>query len=137
MESSFYHIQLNIDFSENKEFYKSLFKFLGWDTIFETDEVFGFKSKKTGDIWFVDQGNVALQDYDARGLNHVAIRVAEQSDIDKVVEFLKENKIESLFETPRHRAEFASNENETYYQVMFKTKDNILFEIVYIGSKAD
>ena len=40
-----------------------------------------------------------------------------------------------LFETPRHRPEFARDEQSTYYQVMFETPDRLLLEIVYIGPK--
>ena len=40
-----------------------------------------------------------------------------------------------LFETPRHRPEFAESDGHTYYQVMFASPDGILFEIVYVGPK--
>ena len=36
----------------------------------------------------------------------------------------------TLFETPRHRAEFTNSPEQTYYQVMFETPDRILVEIV-------
>ena len=68
-------------------------------------------------------------------MNHISIRVEGKEDIDKVSDFLWQNSIAALFGTPKHRSEFISAKNETYYQVMFKTVDNILFEIVYIGVK--
>jgi hypothetical protein len=34
-----------------------------------------------------------------------------------------------------HRPEFASSEAGTYYQVMFRSPDGILFELVYIGPR--
>lgn len=40
-----------------------------------------------------------------------------------------------IFDTPRHRPEFASNESETYYQIIFETPDKVQVEIVYIGAK--
>jgi hypothetical protein len=41
-----------------------------------------------------------------------------------------------LFETPRHRPEFSS-EDSTYYQIMFESPDRILLEFVYTGPKQD
>lgn len=133
MKSSFCHVQLNIDFS-NLSFYKDLFSFLGWSVIFETNEVMGLKSEKNGDLWFVKNTKTKQQDYDSIGMNHIAIRVERQKDIDVVAKYLKQRNVERLFETPCHRPEFSS-EGNTYYQVMFASPDKILFEIVYIGAK--
>lgn len=133
MNSHFYHLQLNIDF-QNLTFYKELMSFLGWTVIFEADEVCGYKSGKNGDLWFVKSDTSDISDYDNRGVNHISIRVEKSEDIDAVEGFLKEKDITSLFDTPKHRPEFAEK-NETYYQIMFKTDDNILFEIVYIGAQ--
>jgi hypothetical protein len=58
-------------------------------------------------------------------------------DVDAAVEYLRGKSVETLFETPRHRPDFGMGEGQTYYQVMFKSPDNLLFEIVYIGAKAD
>lgn len=134
MNSHLYHLQLNIDFN-NKSFYKDLFEFLGWSEIFETEDLMGYKSGTYGDIWFVNAENQVVQDYDARGLNHLAIRTDKQEDIDALMQFLNVNNVKTLFDTPKHRSEFANSAAETYYQVMFKSADNILFEVVYIGSK--
>jgi catechol 2,3-dioxygenase-like lactoylglutathione lyase family enzyme len=134
MKSHFYHAQINIDF-KNIEFYKNLMSVLGWDIIFETNGLIGFKSKTSGDLWFADTKNKVPADYDAIGVNHLSIRVDEQKDVDTIVNFLKEQTIDSLFHTPRHRPEFSSLENETYYQVIFETPDKIQLEIVYIGEK--
>lgn len=134
MNSYFYHLQLNVDF-QNLPFYKDLMSFLGWSIIFEMEKVCGYKSGENGDLWFVQSEKEDISDYDNRGVNHVSIRVEQCSDIDKLVTFLKEKNILPLFHTPRHRPEFSSQESEMYYQVMFKTEDNLLFEVVYIGPK--
>ncbi len=110
-------------------------EFLGWTVIFETGDTVGYKSDTNGDIWFVDANKDQTQDYDSRGLNHIAIRVENQKDIDVITNYLTKLKIETLFETPRHRSEFVDSSDKTYFQVMFKSPDNILFEIVYIGIK--
>jgi catechol 2,3-dioxygenase-like lactoylglutathione lyase family enzyme len=135
MTSHLYHLQINIDFTANAEFYKELMELLGWSLIFETDGLAGYKSGTTGDLWFVDADRKDKPDYDAIGTNHVGIRVEKKENIDEVVKFIEAKDIKPLFETPRHRAEFAADENSTYYQVMFESKDGILFEIVYIGAK--
>ncbi len=134
MNSFLYHIQLNISF-KNLSFYQKLMALLGWEVIFSTNEVVGYHSKTTGDLWLVDCLADKSQDYDLKGVNHISIRVSEQNDVDSVVEFLQKNNVKSLFETPRHRPEFSSSESETYFQVMFKAPDDILFEVVYVGSK--
>ena len=73
-------------------------------------------------------------DYDGRGMNHLAVAVEKQSDVDQAVEYLKQHKVEALFETPRHRPEFSAP-GMTYYQVMFESPDKLLFEVVYTGPK--
>ncbi len=134
MKSHLYHLQLNIDF-KNLRFYKKLFVFLGWSIIFEEVGTCGYKSGSDGDIWLVDCESRATSDFDNRGVNHIALRVEDEKDINAAVDFLSQQKVELLFDTPKHRPEFAENESQTYYQIMFKTVDNILFEIVYVGSK--
>lgn len=134
MKSHFYHIQLNIDF-KNLFFYKELFAFLGWSIIFETADTIGFKSEQSGDVWFVDSDKKEKADFDKMGMNHLAIRVENQADVDELVAFIRAKSIEPKFETPRHRSEFSSSPDETYYQVMFVSPDNVLFEVVFIGVK--
>lgn len=134
MKSYLYHLQINISFS-NLQFYKDIMFFLGWSVIFETADTVGFKSDRSGDLWFVDNTSKELIDYDKRGMNHFAVRVEKQDDIDAVAEYLKKHEVDTLFQTPRHRPEFTSEPGETYYQVMFVSPDNVLFEVVYIGSK--
>lgn len=134
MKSSLYHLQINIDF-KNASFYRELFTFLGWTLIFEAENMMGFKSDKAGDIWFIDSQKKGHTDYDKFGMNHLSIRVGEQLNVDEVVSFLATKQIKALFETPRHRPEFSAGEDQTYYQVMFTSPDNILFEVVYVGIK--
>ena len=70
-----------------------------------------------------------------RELNHLGIRTATQADVDSAAAYLHEHGIALLFDTPRHRPEFAGSEEQTYYQIMFETPDRILIEIVYMGPK--
>ena len=60
-----------------------------------------------------------------------------QAEVDRTAGHLEELGIEQLFETPRHRPDFSSSEDNTYYQVMFQSPDGILFEHVYTGPKQD
>ncbi len=110
--------------------------FLGWSVIFADETAAGYRTDKGGDLWFV-KGNRKIQtDYDNLGVNHISIKVEEQKDVDTFRNFLKERKIEALFDTPRHRPEFSAGQDQTYYQVMFRSPDNILFEVVYTGPKS-
>jgi catechol 2,3-dioxygenase-like lactoylglutathione lyase family enzyme len=142
MKSHLYHLQLNVDYTQHSSFYKELMTFLGWSLIFESEGVVGkynglagYRSGTTGDLWFVDSTDKTKTDYDQMGMNHLSIRVEKQADVDDTITFLKTKGIKTLFETPRHRPEFTSEKDETYYQVMFTSPDNILFEVVYIGPK--
>ena len=110
--------------------------FLGWSVIFADKNVIGYKSGQEGDLWFVESNKKELVDYDCIGVNHISIRVCNQNDVDQVALFLQKKNVKMLFDTPKHRPEFVSNPKETYYQIMFKSADNILFEIVYIGWKS-
>jgi catechol 2,3-dioxygenase-like lactoylglutathione lyase family enzyme len=134
MKSSINHIQFNIDF-ENSIFYRELFTFLGWSLIFEAHGMMGFKSGKNGDVWFINSMKQEQTDYDKIGMNHISIGVKEQLNVDEVVSFLATKNVKCLFETPRHRPEFSQGTDQTYYQVMFTSPDNILFEVVYVGKK--
>lgn len=135
MNSHLYHLQINIDFQKNFTFYKDFMTFVGWTPIFEANDMAGYKSSEKADLWFVDAQKKELTDYDKMGVNHIAIRVESQKDVDNVVEFIKARGIPPLFETPRHRPDFATSETETYYQVIFETPDKIQVEVVYIGKK--
>ncbi|MDA1061255.1 MAG: VOC family protein [bacterium] len=134
MKSYLYHLQININF-KNVDFYKNLMEFMGWKVIFETTDAVGYKSQTNGDLWFVQADNLEQTNYDAIGVNHISLRATSMSDVDAVNEYLNQNDIRTLFDTPKHRPEFTSSKNETYYQIMFETPDKILFEIVYIGAK--
>ena len=58
-----------------------------------------------------------------------------QADVDATVGYLEKQGVAALFETPRHRPDFATSETDTYYQVMFESPDGVLFEVVYTGPK--
>ncbi len=69
-------------------------------------------------------------------MNHLAIGAESQADVDAIAADLTERGVALLFETPRHRPEFAQSDAQTYYQVMFASPDRILFEVVYTGPKS-
>jgi len=133
MQSTFGHLLINITLT-NISFYKEFFEFLGWKVVYDETDMLGVLDANKSSLWF---GNVMKQttnDYDGVGMNHLAISVANQADVDAIVFWLADHKIACLFETPRHRPEFSS-EGKTYYQVMFESPDRILFEVVYMGPK--
>ena len=128
------HLQINVD-RENLDFYQELATSLGWTTIHADDGILGLASSDNTQVWFVDKVNDVQGDYDGCGLNHLAFGVETVADVDKAANWLTERNIEHLFETPRHRPEFSTDEASTYYQVMFESPDRVLLEIVYTGVK--
>jgi catechol 2,3-dioxygenase-like lactoylglutathione lyase family enzyme len=109
--------------------------FLGWQVIYDGPGMLGVADKNGSSLWFTSQVKPVSNDYDGPGMNHLGLSTAAQADVDATVAYLKERGVESLFETPRHRPEFAGSPDQTYYQVMFETPDRVLLEVVYIGPK--
>lgn len=134
MKSSVGHIQFNINLL-NLPFYKDLFTFLGWATWVEDPGILGVGTDQGTSLWFSAAAPEFHNDHDGQGMNHLGIAVETQAHVDDTVAYLNEHGIASLFETPRHRAEFSSPD-QTYYQVMFETPDRILIEVVYTGPVA-
>lgn len=135
MNSYWNHLQINID-PANRTFYKDLMTLLGWEAWVDEKDMLGMGVEGKGSFWFASAPGKQKTDYDQHGVNHIGVRTEEQKDVDTAVEFLKAHNVPALFETPRHRPEFAEGEGQTYYQVMFTSPDNVLFEVVYIGPKA-
>jgi catechol 2,3-dioxygenase-like lactoylglutathione lyase family enzyme len=116
-------------------FYRDLFAFLEWPVIYDGDGMLGFAGKSNDSLWFIGQAKDAANDYDGPGVNHIGIGASSQADVDATVTYLQDQGVAPLFETPRHRPDFAQSEQDTYYQVMFESPDRVLFEVVYTGPK--
>lgn len=139
VQTHFSHLQVNID-PANLGFYRDLFGFLGWTPIMENESMIGLgsggaESRRFESLWFIAAANGSSNDYDGAGMNHIGISADSQSDIDATAAYLGEHGVAPLFETPRHRPDFAGDEDQTYYQVMFESPDRVLFEVVYTGPK--
>jgi catechol 2,3-dioxygenase-like lactoylglutathione lyase family enzyme len=134
MQTHLGHIQVNVA-AENLPFYQDLFAFLEWPVIHDGDGALGLSGKSNDSIWFVGGAKEVENDYDGPGMNHIGIGAGSQADVDETVVYLPEHGIDCLFETPRHRPDFAMSEEHTYYQVMFESPDRVLFEVVYTGPK--
>lgn len=135
MDTRFAHLELVID-PANIGFYRDLMGFLGWPALYEAEGMAGFGGKSGDSLWFIGRANGATNDYDGAGLNHIGIGAGSQADVDATVAYLETRALPRLFETPRHRPDFAASEADTYYQVMFESPDHILFEVVYTGPKS-
>ncbi|MEK7595663.1 MAG: VOC family protein [Patescibacteria group bacterium] len=133
MKSNLNHIQINIDY-KNISFYKDLLKELGWTIIVEAENILGFESGSTGSLWFLPRTAENQNNYNSVGVNHIGIGTDSVASVDKAVYHLKNKGVSLLFDTPRHRPEFGSDQT-TYYQVMFESPDKILWEIMYSGKK--
>ncbi len=134
MKSQLGHLQVNIN-SRNLGFYKELFSFLDWSVLYSDENMLGVGDKNGTSLWFTTPLKEANNNYDGLGMNHLAIAVEKQAEVDQVVSYLKEKTVATLFDTPRHRPEFCGSPQKTYYQVMFESPDKILFEVVYTGLK--
>ncbi|MCW1970631.1 MAG: VOC family protein [Anaerolineae bacterium] len=135
MKSHISHLVFGIN-PDNAAFYKDLMTFLGWHVLYDAPGMLGLADGGKTSIWFGARTKEVTNDYDGPGLNHVAIGVGSQADVDATVAYLQAQGVPALFETPRHRAEFAYSPSDTYYQVMFESPDRILVEVVYQGPKA-
>jgi catechol 2,3-dioxygenase-like lactoylglutathione lyase family enzyme len=135
VKSTIGHLQLNIR-RENIGFYKKLLTFLGWSLWHEDDNILGVGNEQGSSLWFVSPAKDVPYDYDGPGMNHLALAVESLDEVDRVMDYLKENDIEALFDTPRFRPEFSGGPEQTYYQVIFESPDGIQFEAVFTGPKA-
>ncbi len=131
MASGFSHIQFVVD-PVNVPFYRDMLTALGWSPIHETEDYLGMLGKNGESLWFGGGPRMDVaNDYDGIGANHIALSVDSVAEVDAFAAHLGETGIPALFETPRHRPEFGGDGD--YYQVMFTSPDNILWEVVYIG----
>lgn len=133
MPAAVHHVQLNVA-PENVQFYRDLFAALGWPTLVDMPEhnVIGV-GDGAGSVWIAPAGNGHANDRDGAGLNHLALTADSIEAVDAAAAWIAERGIPALYETPRHRPDFAWEEGLTYYQVMFDTPDRILVEVVYTG----
>jgi catechol 2,3-dioxygenase-like lactoylglutathione lyase family enzyme len=129
------HEQINVQ-TKNLSFYKDLFTFLGWKVVCDEAANLGVLDKNGASLWFTAPLKEVHNDYDGVGMNHLAIAVGAQADVDAAVTYLKAHNVKALFDTPRHRPDFCADAEHTYYQVMFESPDRILFEIVFTGIKS-
>lgn len=136
MQTRLSHLQVNVA-AANIPFYRDLMAFLGWPTIMDDDSMpaLGVAGQSGDSLWFMGIAEDANNNYDGPGVNHIGIGADVQADVDTVVQYLKEKGVPALFDTPRHRPDFAMGEDQTYYQVMFESPDKVLFEVVYTGPK--
>ena len=132
IKSTVGHVVFHVD-PINLAFYKALFNFLGWPVWYDDPGMLGVGNDKGISLWFGKKLKDCSNDYDGPGMNHLAISVESVADVDETVTYLQQQGVETLFETPRHRPEFSSSPDKTYYQVMFESPDRILFEVVYTG----
>ena len=119
----------------NLPFYRDLTAFLGWQTLCDTAEFIGVADPSGTSLWFIGYVKPVSNDYDCPGMSHIGLGAASQADVDAVSAYLTERGVALLFETPRHRPDFAHGPDQTYYQVMFESPDRILWEVVYTGPK--
>ena len=134
MRTELAHLQFNVA-PANIAYYRDLLAFLGWQPLADGEGLLGVGGEQGVSLWFIGSAKDVVNDYDGPGLNPLAIGAASPTQVDAVAAYLAERGVARLFETPRHRPEFAPDAEHTYYQVMFESPDRILFEVVYTGPR--
>lgn len=134
MQTGLGHILFGVA-PDNLAFYRDLLAFLGWQSLYEGEGMLGMAGKGDCSLWFGTEVKAVQNDYDGPGLNHLGISAASVADVDATAGYLRQRGVALLFDTPRHRPEFAQGEDQTYYQIMFESPDRILLEVVYTGPK--
>jgi catechol 2,3-dioxygenase-like lactoylglutathione lyase family enzyme len=131
MKTSLYHIQINIsDAKKTIPFYKELFVYFEYNIIDESESHLGI-SNGTTDFWFIEtEKDFTVNAFHRKntGLNHIAFKVENKTDVDTFVEeFLKPKNITPLYNSPKEYPEYAEN----YYAVFFEDPDRMKIEVVF------
>lgn len=131
MKTSLYHIQLNISHANKSiPLYKDLFSYFEYRIIDESESHLGV-SNGTTDFWFIEtEESFKTSTFHRKntGLNHIAFKVENKSDVDKFVEeFLKPRNITPLYNSPKEYPEYS----KSYYAVYFEDSDRIKLEVVF------
>ena len=135
MKAQVYHFQINVqETSRSLPFYKALFGYLEYRTVYETDAMAGF-SGRGSDIWVIgtEPAHAGHGFHRKRpGLNHVAFRVERREEVDRFRdEFMSPRRLPPLYETPREFPEYRPG----YYAVFFEDPDRVKLEVVHIPGK--
>ncbi len=127
------HLQLNVS-PANFDYYRRLLTQLGFQVPESDGYVSGFGDGVS--LWFIGSDVAEQQDHDHRGVNHISINADAVADVDAAAALLADLETEALFGTPQRRDDFIGGGETDYYQVMFRSPDGILFEVVYTGPLA-
>lgn len=131
MKSKIGHIYLYVpSLDKSYQFYKRLLEYLDYKEAIKED--WGFAFINNGTMIFFEQ---TPKDYikhgyhrKRTGLNHLAFRVNSKEEVNKFYqEFLRPNKIATLYDTPKLFPEYAKG----YYAVFFEDPDRIKLEVAY------
>lgn len=125
------HIEINVSNSKiSFPFYKKLLDYLGFKIIHEEKTFMGFDNGGFS-IWIgqsIDKYKKNKFHRKNPGLNHVAFKVSSKRKVNQFTkEFLKKNKIKTLYESPRAFPEYS----KSYYAVYFEDPDRIKLEVEY------
>jgi catechol 2,3-dioxygenase-like lactoylglutathione lyase family enzyme len=131
MDSTIAHIYLYVsNLKSSREFYKEFLEILGYKEIVNEEWGSAFEKDDTS-IWLEQvSGEYKKDGYHRKrvGLNHLAFRVDSKEDVDRFTkDFLKENSIETLYDTPKKFPEYSDD----YYAVYFEDPDRIKLEVVF------
>ena len=75
-QTSIGHIQFNVQ-PENIPYYRDLFGFLGWQTLYDGEGMLGVGGPNNSSLWFSGACNEVTNDYDGAGFNHIGLPTFE------------------------------------------------------------
>lgn len=136
MKNSLAHIEINVsDIVVSKAFYTKILSQLGWKQFDLDDEhVCGFKALDNTHLFLVQTENKFKENGFHRkniGLNHIAFRVENSEQVEVFNDFLKAEKITTLYhDAPKDYS--SEYQTEQYYTIFFEDPDRIKLEVVFV-----
>lgn len=133
--NSLAHIEINVsNLQKSKEFYLKTLTPLNWTMVCDSDDSVGFKGKDNTHLFLVQTADSFISTIFHRkytGLNHIAFRVESKEEVEEFSDFLKNNKIASLYtDKPKDYSE--EYNMEEYYAVYFEDPNRIKLEVVFM-----
>ncbi|MBI4020491.1 MAG: VOC family protein [Candidatus Aenigmarchaeota archaeon] len=123
------HIKIRVNnFRNAKDFYSSLFGFLGWTKIHEEYNVIGFRK---GDVSFwlqeADRELKCEHTLGETGYDHIAFNVESRERVDMLHKFLQKEQVKILI-PPKKYPKYQKG----YYAIFFADPDGLKLEAVFL-----
>ncbi|MCX6803258.1 MAG: VOC family protein [Candidatus Diapherotrites archaeon] len=121
------HVKLSVsDFEKSKEFYKQLFKKLGFEQVSYSERSVGWITKEGFGIWIASAKTLTPNyKFAAPGLHHLCFKAISEEEVNEVYEMIKGKTI--VFDPPQRYSDYT----DKYYAVFFADPDGMKLEVAY------